>query len=128
MPSIGSCFTPSISSMNLVPVTSRAVAMRSVMKLYWFLISPFALDALGPGDDEPVGDAAIMHDLFAILERRVPGHGPTRVIVRIGVGAAPFIIVIHVFLEGCLHAVDHDRFVIQAVQSAFTAGPVVVVE
>src|SRR5207302_5497524 len=55
-----------------------------------------ALDALGPGDNETVGDAAIVDDLFAILEGRIPGHGPARVIVRIGIWAAPFVIVLHV--------------------------------
>ena len=85
----------------------------------------FALDTLGPGDDQRVSNAAIVDDLFAILERRVPGHGPARVIVRIGVGAAPFVVVLHVFLKGRLHAVDHERFVIEAVQSAFAAATVV---
>src|SRR6266496_5038026 len=80
-----------------------------------------ALDAFGPGDNETVGYAAIVDDLFAILEGGVPGHGPARVIVRIGVGPAPVVVVLHVLLEGRLHAVDHERFVIQAVQAAFAA-------
>ena len=46
-------------------------------------------------------------------------------IVRVGVGAAPFVVVLHVLFEGRLHAVDHQRLVIQAVQSAFAAGAVV---
>src|SRR5437773_5936282 len=33
----------------------------------------------------------IMHDLFAILDPLVPGHGPARVILRIGVRASPFV-------------------------------------
>src|SRR5207244_3085205 len=88
----------------------------------------FAMDALGPGPAQALAAAPTMHALFALLERRVPGHGPARVVVRIGVRAAPFVIVLHVLFEGRLHAVDHERFVIEAVQSAFAAATVVSAE
>ena len=57
----------------------------------------FGLDAFGPGDDQGIGDAAIVHDLLGVFERRVAGHGPARVIMRVGIRAAPFVVVLHVF-------------------------------
>jgi len=81
-----------------------------------------ALDPLGPGDDQRIGDAAVVDNLLAILEGSVPRHGPTRVIVRIGVGAAPFLVMLHILLKGSLHAVENERFVIQSVQAALATG------
>jgi len=55
-----------------------------------------ALDTLGPVDDQGVLDAAAVHRLLEVPERRVAGHGPAGVIMRIGARPAPVVVVAHV--------------------------------
>src|SRR5258705_10832544 len=69
--------------------------------------------------------AAIVHDLLAVLEWRVPGHSPARRIVRIGIGTAPVIVMLHIFFKRRLLGVRHTRLVECSIQTTLAAGAVV---
>ena len=81
-PSIGDCVTPRIASGGSMPSASRTVGTMSMACAYWVRISPRALDAGRPVDDERVGRAAAVDLLLPAPERGVAGPRPApRVVV-----------------------------------------------
>ena len=70
------------------------------------------LDAVGPVHDHRVARAAIVRgDLLGPLERRVGGHGPARLEVRVGQGTAPLIQVRQLILDRVWKTIKHDQLV-----------------
>ena len=85
----------------------------------------FAPDALRPVDYQRVRLAAAMLALFEIAERRVAGHGPAGVVVRVGRLVSPAGVVPHAGIERRLHPVQHVGLVERARKTTFAAGAVV---
>ena len=83
------------------------------------------LDAVRPVHDEVILLTAAMFGLLEITERRVAGHRPARVVMRIGIRAAPVFEIPEVRLERRLQAIEHVGLVECAGEAAFSARAVV---
>ena len=82
-------------------------------------------DAVRPMHDEVILLTATVHALFEVAERRIAGHRPAGMIMRIRVLAAPVIEVSQVCFEICLHAVQHIGFVERACEAALAGRAIV---
>ena len=82
-------------------------------------------DAVWPVHHEVILLTASMHALLEVAERRITGHRPAGVVMRIGVLAAPVIEVSQVCFQICLHAVQNVGLVERTRESTFAGRTIV---